>query len=43
MKRRAVYIAAALDCIHLINEYTKGYQFDDFIADKKPRMLSFAT
>ncbi len=35
MKRRAIYIAAALDCIYLINEYTKDYQFDTFIADKK--------
>jgi len=35
MKNKAVYIAAALDCIHLINEYTKDYQFDNFKADKK--------
>ena len=35
MKNRIVYIAAALDCIRLINEYTKDYQFETFIADKK--------
>lgn len=35
MKGNYVYIATALECIHLINEYTPGYTLDNFLEDRK--------
>ena len=35
MKDKAVYIATALECIKLINEYTAGYTLDSFLEDRK--------
>ncbi|QEP43530.1 DUF86 domain-containing protein [Ectothiorhodospiraceae bacterium BW-2] len=35
MKDRAIYIAAALESIELIQEYTDGYTQNEFLADRK--------
>lgn len=35
MKDKSVYIATALECIDLINEYTSGYTLDSFLEDRK--------
>ena len=35
MKDTFVYIATALECIDLINEYTSGYTLDTFLEDRK--------
>ena len=35
MKDRAVFIAAALESIGLIQSYTEGYNLSDFLSDRK--------
>jgi len=35
MKDRKIFIAAALESIELIQEYTKGYDLTDFLEDRK--------
>jgi len=35
MKDRMVYIYAAYDCIQAIDDYTKGYTLEQFLADNK--------
>ncbi len=38
MKDRTVFILAALECIELIEEYTRGCDLETFLADRKHRM-----
>ena len=35
MKDRMVYICAAYDCIQAIEEYTAGYNLEQFLEDNK--------
>lgn len=35
MKDKSVYIAAALECIDLIKDYTAGYTLEIFLDDRK--------
>ena len=35
MKDRSVYIAAALECIDLIKDYTSGFTLETFLTDRK--------
>jgi uncharacterized protein with HEPN domain len=35
MKDKSVYIATALECIDLIEDYTSGFTLESFLADRK--------
>ncbi|MDO3379717.1 HepT-like ribonuclease domain-containing protein [Geoalkalibacter halelectricus] len=35
MKDRIVYLKTAIDCIARIQEYTQGYNLEDFLSDRK--------
>lgn len=35
MKDKSVFIATALECIDLIEDYTSGYTLESFLADRK--------
>jgi uncharacterized protein with HEPN domain len=35
MKDRSVYIATALECIDLIQDYTSGFTLETFLTDRK--------